>query len=264
MKKKWKPPKAKPPVPVPPNPQITVNADGSLTWHTDDPLLGLISNINHSGGIHIVTLKNGVVFQIHDASLIRKVIEDMGSKATDMPYVSVPTPASYPSYGYVKSILNANYGKIWADEEDDEDDFPKAEPDDFGEHGQTNTINKLQELLGPLATKKAKCPQCGTERYLWSLIQHINDTHQWKREDIADWLETLDMDLTLAYVVKCEWCEKTYHDVEPFGQHICSKECGEKLAEFDKENEEVKDPEKRKALISAYRELDSIKPEDFK
>lgn len=30
---------------------------------------------------------------------------------------------------------------------------------------------------------------------LW-LVIHLNDRHRWSREDIADWLETLDMDLS--------------------------------------------------------------------
>lgn len=31
---------------------------------------------------------------------------------------------------------------------------------------------------------------------LESIIIHLNDTHQWAREQIADWLDTLDLDLT--------------------------------------------------------------------
>lgn len=33
---------------------------------------------------------------------------------------------------------------------------------------------------------------------LTSIIQHLNDSHEWTREQIADWLETLDIDLTFA------------------------------------------------------------------
>jgi hypothetical protein len=28
-------------------------------------------------------------------------------------------------------------------------------------------------------------------------IIHLNDSHRWSREDIADWLDTLDVDLTI-------------------------------------------------------------------
>jgi len=30
-----------------------------------------------------------------------------------------------------------------------------------------------------------------------TMIMHLNDFHKWAREDIADWLETLDIDLTI-------------------------------------------------------------------
>jgi hypothetical protein len=64
--------------------------------------------------------------------------------------------------------------------------------------------NKLKD-----AQVKVLCPakDCvtGTSTYgtplhttVWSMIQHLNDRHKWKREDIADWLETLDLDLTIG------------------------------------------------------------------
>lgn len=30
---------------------------------------------------------------------------------------------------------------------------------------------------------------------LWNMIQHLNDDHKWTRERIADWLDSLDLDL---------------------------------------------------------------------
>jgi hypothetical protein len=35
---------------------------------------------------------------------------------------------------------------------------------------------------------------------LWTTIVHLNDQHKWSREEIADWLETLDHDLRLTPV----------------------------------------------------------------
>lgn len=47
----------------------------------------------------------------------------------------------------------------------------------------------------------AVCPECPDSMLpLGGLVQHINDTHKWPREKIADWLETLDVDLTIQRV----------------------------------------------------------------
>lgn len=65
---------------------------------------------------------------------------------------------------------------------------------------------KLQAVLPDLANE-AKCPapvddkfnfgvSCGSRLSLWYMIQHLNDFHEWSREQIADWLETLDVNIT--------------------------------------------------------------------
>jgi len=38
--------------------------------------------------------------------------------------------------------------------------------------------------------------QCRSTASISVIIQHLNDTHRWSREAIADWLDTLDADLT--------------------------------------------------------------------
>lgn len=61
------------------------------------------------------------------------------------------------------------------------------------------TISKQTPLWAavPALAEFANCPACSLPRkkQLWGLIQHINDEHKWSREAIADWLETLDMDI---------------------------------------------------------------------
>lgn len=49
----------------------------------------------------------------------------------------------------------------------------------------------------PGINESAKCPECSSVSPIFHMIQHINDVHRWKREEIADWLETLDADLTV-------------------------------------------------------------------
>jgi len=67
-----------------------------------------------------------------------------------------------------------------------------------------------------------KCAACTQKGSLYGVIQHINDYHQWKREDIADWLETLDLDLTVHQ-------EVVTPTPDPYG-FLAKKTAGEALA----------------------------------
>jgi hypothetical protein len=61
----------------------------------------------------------------------------------------------------------------------------------------------LRTVLPALETARVDCPACADdprnpsqEMILSSMVIHLNDTHRWAREAIADWLETLDVDLS--------------------------------------------------------------------
>lgn len=49
-------------------------------------------------------------------------------------------------------------------------------------------------------TRRITCPVCGHEEVVKDVIAHLNNTgigdHDWSREQIADWLETIDPDKT--------------------------------------------------------------------
>lgn len=51
----------------------------------------------------------------------------------------------------------------------------------------------------PGMLEKVDCPACNKQVYsttdLRNQIIHLNDTHKWTRNQVADWLETLDIDL---------------------------------------------------------------------
>jgi hypothetical protein len=61
-------------------------------------------------------------------------------------------------------------------------------------------LDRLERATSGVQTKVA-CPACLVGRdfhsTVWSRIQHLNDIHRWPREQIADWLDTLDIDLTI-------------------------------------------------------------------
>lgn len=58
-------------------------------------------------------------------------------------------------------------------------------------------LSKLKDSLPGLRVIMG-CPVklCSRKTNVWYLIVHLNDTHKWKREQIADWLDTLDVDLS--------------------------------------------------------------------
>lgn len=67
--------------------------------------------------------------------------------------------------------------------------------------------NKVIAAMGsvvPDMGRKVECPghhpgawKCSCEDALSDMIIHLNDQHKWPREAIADWLESLDLDLEL-------------------------------------------------------------------
>jgi hypothetical protein len=61
-------------------------------------------------------------------------------------------------------------------------------------HMGSEVADRLTELL-PGLRKAARCPRCKEQRSVRELIVHLNDKHRATREEIADWLETLDIDL---------------------------------------------------------------------
>ena len=62
-----------------------------------------------------------------------------------------------------------------------------------------SVVSQLADIVPSLTTHIAHCPvpdYCITGSVA-ELIQHLNDWHTWTREAIADWLDTLDVDLTV-------------------------------------------------------------------
>lgn len=56
------------------------------------------------------------------------------------------------------------------------------------------TVNCPAKTVNPNLSKDTDCV---LSKSLSDLIIHLNDTHRWSREAIADWLESLDLDLEL-------------------------------------------------------------------
>lgn len=61
-------------------------------------------------------------------------------------------------------------------------------------------VQRNLKKLFPALSETVKCPKCATldkscSRTLDRMIIHLNDEHNWTREQVADWLESLDIDL---------------------------------------------------------------------
>ena len=58
-----------------------------------------------------------------------------------------------------------------------------------------NHLNNLEYVINRWPWTDAKfhnCPGCGYWGYPSAVITHLNDAHHWTREQIADWVETIE------------------------------------------------------------------------
>ena len=85
--------------------------------------------------------------------------------------------------------------------------------------GRHPVLSHLSKACPALDTARTECPldHCSFTATLGTMIPHINDNHQWPRNQIADWLETLDLDLTIQKVKEKE------KDAEPTWDLIKTK-----------------------------------------
>jgi len=60
---------------------------------------------------------------------------------------------------------------------------------------ETTPAEPLVSAIPGLA-EVVTCPcGCNVKKAIWSMVIHLNDAARWSREQIADWLDTLDADL---------------------------------------------------------------------
>lgn len=66
-----------------------------------------------------------------------------------------------------------------------------------------DSVIKFADMI-PGISEMVACPEGCGKSPLYMLIQHINDGHLWDREEIADWLDTLPIDLTVKVDDGCQ------------------------------------------------------------
>ena len=58
--------------------------------------------------------------------------------------------------------------------------------------GRAVDVDGLRKMWAPIWAIKAQCPVCDKRRGVASIIGHINDDHRWTRDQIADWVESIE------------------------------------------------------------------------
>lgn len=80
-----------------------------------------------------------------------------------------------------------------------------AYPENKAQPGSDSSLKQMASIL-PGVQESVQHPVNGCMYDLFYLIINLNDDHKWTREQIADWLETLDVDLT--FPVQCDESKK--------------------------------------------------------
>jgi hypothetical protein len=58
-------------------------------------------------------------------------------------------------------------------------------------------VRQLEEVFGAFSNVPYPCKCYSFDGALDEVIMHLNDAEEWSREQIADWLDSLDIDLTV-------------------------------------------------------------------
>ena len=140
-------------------------------------------------------------------SAVNQCVKDHVLGVPPSPTVFVPKQVQYAAYYESPAFSNGLLSPAWSDISD-----------------QLNIIGKLQQLVPGMANKSICCPEkCGVVQKavpIPNMVMHLNDFHHWTREAIADWLETLGVDLTIQPKGKhehaAEWSGKMEMDSSAF------------------------------------------------
>lgn len=73
--------------------------------------------------------------------------------------------------------------------------FP-VPPPKYEETPNSDLVRKMNTKI-PDIGKVVQCPMCGNSTTLSRTIIHLNDACRWTREEIADWLDTLELNLEI-------------------------------------------------------------------
>ncbi|XAO35294.1 hypothetical protein SEA_FRANCOB_105 [Streptomyces phage Francob] len=152
----------------------------------------VVLRLEYYSGVHKCTMDLEIPDEAyHDSMLLQQAIELLWIKA----YEKAPMLTPDLSYmRYTEGILNGgslHNGGYAAPKPDPYFSGSLAKPAQKGYGGKDSRVDEL-----PGVKERVKNPVTGSESTLERVIINLNDQHKWTREQIADWLETLDIDIT--------------------------------------------------------------------
>lgn len=153
--------------------------------------------------------------------------------------LSEPAPVTYQSLkDAVTNLKDTQHGHIQFANKFFNAPLPAAEPFPENEAERNDIVAIFHDHIPGFATMRQACPvndgeSCRgyTGPFLQYTIIHLNDHHRWTREAIAEWLETLDHDLTFKTLEEvtqhnehedamAEYVKKLMSDVPPLDPSI--------------------------------------------
>lgn len=138
--------------------------------------------------------------------IYRKIMEHLDATANEKP--APKTSMNFEDYIVTHKHNSANtYSKVtWDDVEKYKQLYfntPTTTTSTSGYGTGSSILKQLRQVFGDIFSELVSCPSCEGS-YIISLgemIQHLNDSpHNWSRESIADWIETLDIDINAKEV----------------------------------------------------------------
>ncbi len=147
------------------------------------------------GPVKVFLIQNGQIKHIGDAISL-SVEQYKTEQIVDDIYTDVPPETGQPvtkikftdnkESTFVDAKLSMSYSSSGIDyiEIEQKTELPQSS---FRTEDVVNTF--------PNIFKKVNCPACEISTALKYVIIHLNDNQKWTREAIADWLDTLDVDL---------------------------------------------------------------------
>lgn len=124
-----------------------------------------------------------------------------------------PQMVAEVSFGYVKDWCKSHQPTAsWADPFSLKNPYwkgPSLPSNSITSYDSAMLFAELVKLVPALNESTATCPDYMSNTYmrptgcspnqvaLYIVVIHLNDNHGWSREKVADWLETLPIDLTI-------------------------------------------------------------------
>lgn len=135
---------------------------------------------------------------ILDFAGLKKAVKDLIEKNVKTSDIQVQKVVEHPVHKFDSKNLTFHDGGIVYDYKSFKDLKQKQGPvSGKPSSGVHDTILQLTKLFKGV-DKVVENPETGIKNKLYTVVMDLNDHQKWSREDIADWIESLDIDTTMV------------------------------------------------------------------